>query len=311
MGSVICTLFEGDYHFGVGALANSLYAHGFRGTIYAGYRGSLPPWVIHARKFDGFIEFCPAEQLALRFIQLETQMHLTNYKPNFMLALWEKYCQEANALFYFDPDIVIKCRWTFFEEWVHAGVALCADINPSMPPNHPIRYAWKKFATRKGMPIKREVNTYYNGGFVGCLSESKQFVCDWKRILEMIADELGGLKTMHVGDGTSLFHTTEQDALNLTCMVTPCELSPVGQDGMDFQQGGGGYIMAHAVGSAKPWNKAFLRMLLLRGSRPSRADKDYFKHVKVPIQLYATADLGLRTLKLNLAGALGRFIRAA
>ena len=41
MNISFCTLFEGNYHFGVAALSNSLIAAGYAGTLWVGYRGAL------------------------------------------------------------------------------------------------------------------------------------------------------------------------------------------------------------------------------------------------------------------------------
>ncbi len=308
MNSAVCTLFEGNYHYGVGALANSLYANGFRGTIYCGYRGAPPPWAGNGKSSDGNVEFSPAEGLVLRFVPLTTKFHLTNIKPDFALSLWQTHCPEAPALFYFDPDITVLCPWSFYEAWVKAGVAMCADVNPAMPPNHPIRDAWKRYYLPHGIKFRREMDIYFNGGFFGLRREQMEFLRCWQKLQELMAPEIGGLQNVNVRDRTFLFHKTDQDAMNVAAMASESPISPMGQDGMDIQQGGGGYVMSHALGGQKPWKKQFLRTLLKKGQSPSRADRTYFRHVKYPIRLYPPAALSCKYTFLLAASLLGRFM---
>lgn len=308
MTSAICTLFEKDYHYGVGALANSLCAHGFRGTIYAGYRGALPPWITGAKASTGWTEFSPTDGLTLRFIPLTTTLHLTNYKPDFMLELWEKHCPDADALFYFDPDIIIKCRWPFFEEWTEAGVALCQDVNGSMPDNHPIRHAWRKLLQPCGLEFRNHFDNYFNCGFVGLGARDRRFLNDWQRVQSLMLKCGADFQSIGFGDRTFPFTCRDQDALNITCMMTGQSISPMGQDGMDFQQGGGGYVMSHAAGGTKPWRKRMLFNAIFNGSPPSRADKSFYSFVRSPISVFTNASFSLKKIDLTLASAIGRYI---
>jgi hypothetical protein len=309
MISAICTLFENDYHLGLGAWANSLYAHGYRGTIYAGYRGQLPPWVTGAKESGGFTEFTPAEGLTLRFIPLATKLHLTNYKPDFMLEVWEKHCPQAEALFYFDPDITILCRWAFFEEWVEAGVAVCQDVNGTMPDNHPIRHAWRKLLRPGGLEFRNRFEIYFNGGYTGLLAADRDFLIEWQRVQTLMLNCGVDFGVIGFGDRTYPFTCRDQDALNITCMVTGRKVSPLGQDGMDFQHGGGGYVMSHAAGGTKPWRKKMLMNMLARGNPPSRADKSFYSFTHRPIQVFPKGSSFWRKLDLMLASAIGRYIR--
>jgi hypothetical protein len=307
--SAVCTLFEKDYHYGVGALANSLYAQGFRGTIYAGYRGAIAPWITGAKEYDGFTEFTPADGLTLLFIPLTTTIHLTNYKPDFMLQVWEKHCPQAEAFFYFDPDITIKCRWGFFEEWVEAGVSLCQDVNGSMPDNHPIRHAWKKLLQPCGLKFCNRFENYFNCGFVGLCTADRPFLNEWRRVQSLMQTCGADFQSIGFGDRTYPFTCRDQDALNITCMVTEQKISPMGQDGMDFQQGGGGYVMSHAAGGTKPWRKQMLLNTIVKGSPPSSADKSFYSFVRHPISVFSGGGFPfLKKLDLRLASAIGRYI---
>ena len=119
MTSVVCTLFENHYHYGVAALTNSLYHQGFRGPVYAGYRGPLPSWAQVASEnnalgWAGATTLEVADGLKIHFLPLDTSYLLTNYKPQFMIRLLAGPAKEAGSMFYFDPDIVVKCTWSFF-----------------------------------------------------------------------------------------------------------------------------------------------------------------------------------------------------
>lgn len=301
MNAAICTLFEGHFHYGLGALANSLHAAGFRGTLWAGYRGKLPPWAQGPRHevtagFD------------IRFLPLETDRHLTNYKPEFMLELWEKQAREAEALFYLDPDMVLKCGWDFFEEWVRGGVALCEDINSPVNPTHPLRAQWQRHFVPHGIALDSQRPEYVNGGFIGVPLAHRVFLEEWKRVQAIVADSTDGMKGMNLGSRTFLFQKTDQDALNIAFLSTAAPVSVIGREGMDFARGG--YTLSHATGSPKPWRK---RMLLsaLQGRGPRSADRAFWKHVEHPIRLYPAPRVRLARLDLALGAAVGRIIRRA
>jgi hypothetical protein len=307
MNSAVCTLFEGHYHYGVAALANSLHANGFRGTIYVGYRGLLPHWAGNLKELDGAAEFSPIDGLTLRFIALNTKHHFTHYKPNFMLDVWEKHCPQAEYLFYFDPDIVVRCRWSFYEEWGSCGVALCQEItNANLSSNHPFRFKLKIYAKSLGFDVKRELSQLFNGGYIGVCAKWKPCLGVWKALIQGLPDYGIPLDQFSVSDPTCAFNVADQMMLNLMAMVADCPLSTVGPEEMDFLPGGS--YMSHASGSPKPWRKKYIRSALC-GTGPSRAEKAFWRSTQFPIELFSKSQLLAKQFDLKTAAAISRFIR--
>lgn len=310
MNAAICTLFEGDYHHGLAALANSLFTHKFRGVIWAGYRGEIPEWAFPIVERNGYAQFNVGEACEMRFVRVVTEAHLTNYKPQFMLHIWECLHTDAEALFYFDPDIVVCGRWSFFEEWVLCGVALCEDINSPMTDTDPIRCAWRRFGASRNVRLDRRTQSYVNGGFLGVTKASVQFVRIWKHMLELIKTEIGNASNFnwHNKDRTYLFYRNDQDALNMALESSTLPLSIIGREGMAFS--GGGHVMYHALGGAKPWRKMFV-WEALHGWPPSGADKAFISHAAAPISLYTNGKLRRKRRALQIASGIGRFVRKA
>jgi hypothetical protein len=135
---------------------------------------------------------------------------------------------------------------------------------------------------------------------LGLKREQIEFLHCWRRLQELMAPEIGGLQNVNIRDRTYLFCKTDQDALNVAAMASESPISPMGQDGMDLQNGGGGYVMSHAVGGVKPWRKKMLANIIASGSSPSRADKNFYTFAQHPVRVFSTADFLLRKLDLKL-----------
>jgi hypothetical protein len=305
--ATICTLFEGNYHFGLGVLVNSLCAQGFRGTVFAGYRGELPPWAasnVHGNGVGSIFE--AGNDCNIHFIPLETPLHLNNFKPHFLLRLMNQECRDENDFFFFDPDIVVRARWTFFEQWVSHGIALCEDINHYLPRYHPVRLAWKKYAFEHGLSIRQEIDKFFNGGFIGIRRDHAEFLEMWKKLFDLRSSEGVDLSRFALSGFEFPYLYLDQDLMNLALMLISSPVTAVGPDGMDFQPGG--YVMSHSAGDTKAWRKRFV-IDALRGRAPSRTDKEFLSYTQEPIRIYTRPQLAARQIGVRVGSAIGRFYR--
>lgn len=317
MTTAICTLFEGNYHLGLAALVNSLVANGFKGHIYSGYRGQLPGWAEEATintemGFDD-VRSLKIDQSHLHFIRLSTDYHFTNYKPDFMLDLWNGPAFAADAMVYLDPDIIVTDSWRTIEKWMDCGVALCEDVNSPVARHHPRRVGWRNYYAQHGVQLKFKESFYVNGGFVGLKKANISFVEDWKRNQELMSNAIGGLKRSSLA-GKPLnadsvgafapFGKTDQDALNATIESSNLPTSIAGKEVMGFIPGKA--LLPHALGTPKPWdNKPISRGL--NGETPRFVDKVYWDYVQTPIEVFNKSKISKMKRHTRIASLLGRF----
>lgn len=314
MSSCICTLFEGHYHYGVGALSNSLYQYGFRGSLYAGYKGNLPSWADKAFAnpalgWPGATTLLVAPDFNIHFLPLTIEYHLTNYKPNFMLRLWDGPAKDATSIAYFDPDIVVKVKWQFFENWMSHGVGLVHEIIANdMPPTHPLRKDWEKLIVTGHRKVKRRLHSYINGGFCGVHKDYIEFLHVWKEIFDLgvINSQLTPGQWRHSYDRTYIFYAQDQDVLNIAAMCSDSPVSEMGPEAMDFIHGG--TTMSHSAGGVKPWKKKFIQ-LAFDGHPPNTVDKLYWASSNSPIVCYSEGFVKRKRISLLVASFIGRFYR--
>jgi hypothetical protein len=313
MNTAICTLYEGHYHHGLAALSNSLYNNGFRGAVYVGYRGELPAWAKAAQdnpllNWKEGKTVSIAEGLDLHFLPVTTDYHLTNYKPDFMLQLWEGPAKNMDGMFYFDPDIVIKCNFSFYEKWIQQGVALVHEITANdMTANNPIRGFWRSIIEENEEKVNHQITSYINAGFFGLMKEHIHFLNIFLKFQHLAKDRYKvNLQTFDMTNRSDPFFANDQDVMNIAAMCTDAPLSEMGPEGMDFIHGG--FTMSHAIGGPKPWKKNFIKSFL-SGNPPSLADKCFWNNVDTPINTFRSNTKKKKNLSIKVASFLGRFYR--
>jgi len=305
--SAVCTLFAGDYDKGVAALANSLYAGGYRGVVWVGYRGELPGWASPCKAMRGASVYEAAEGLWLAFVKAESQRFINFDKPFLLRRVAEELHPEAERVYFFDPDIVVVSGWSFFETWADRGVAVVEDCcYGRFPSNHPHRGTWEAMMRRRGHGEPRSLEAYYNGGFIGVPRSRAGVLGVWCEAMSAMVEEGLDAAVFKQHDRAHPFCDSDQDAMNTMAMFTDAPLSAIGPEGMGFTPPI--YLMAHAASAPKPWKANYVREWLRTGGGPSRVHRAFWDYVTEPIAVFGPGELRRRRLSLKVASALGRHL---
>jgi hypothetical protein len=299
--TVCLTLYEGDHVFGVGALANSLYRVGFRGTLVVGYRGELPAWM----PLENASRWQVAPGFQLVFSKLPEGKGIHQLKPYAIIRVLDEIAPTADKVFFFDADVIVLANWSYFETLVEEGVALVLDHwFPRVAMAHPWRRAWTTLCTDGGFTVRPEED-YYISAFCG-FSRLHRGVADaWWRLTLMLHEQRPKIAAcFKPGDRmTDPFHGTDQDLLAAAVMATEVPICPLGPEALGFT--GSPNTMLHPMGE-KPWRRSALLQLVGRGRRPDLYTRNYWRYLDSPIAVRRQAVRWVQRLDVRTALALAR-----
>jgi len=299
----ICTLWEHDLHKGVGTLVNSLVEAGYRGNVWAGYRGEMPPWAKNGVNEGVIYTMSATADIKVILVRLDVARHFAHYKGTWMIRVLSELEPGAEGIYYFDPDIFVLAKWSFFESWVKYGVALCEDSHFPLNGRHPIVCAWQEFAAGLGYRRWNPIDIYVNSGLVGVSRGRLSFVGLWQELIDAVRRDFDVGDHLRKGDRTHPFYIPDQDALALAACLSEVPISLVGVDGMAFDRGM--WLTLHAY-LRKPWRQRIWRDLL-SGFRPDAGCRLYWRYAQGPIQVEPTWRVRMHRWMVPIAAGLGRF----
>jgi len=300
----VCTLWEKDHHKGVATLVNSLVRMGYRGRVWAGYRGNLPPWATGGTANGDVYTLPVGANVEVVFVKLQSDLHFAQVKPAWMLRILEELEPGAEGVYYFDPDIFVVGAWTFFERWLKFGIAACEDVANPFNSCHPLVLGWQEYARSLGYTHWNLANAYFNSGLVGVPRKYSSFLQLWVEVMNAIRRDFGAIKGMHTNSRADLFHRPGQDGFSFATYLTPHPVSWVGPDGMAFERGE--WITVHAY-LWKPWRHRPLRDLFVSGTKPDRGARLYWEFAGAPIQVEPPGRIRRHRWLIPLAAFLSRF----
>ena len=291
---------------GAAALINSLVASGFAGRVYCGVRGPLPSWASSSSTDGNGTSVRPSAEVEVLLIDAETSMHLTNYKPSFMLRVLELE-PEASGVVYLDPDVVVKCPWGFVEDWCRLGIALVADVSWHLPRSSPVRRRWRELCRTFGFELPdAPLDLYCNGGFLGVARGDATMLDTWASLIDQLRRSGIDDQTLFEGIRTAPIMGLDQDAMNMAAMAHAARVSQMGPEAMDFASGG--QVFSHATGKPKPWEKRFL-LRSLRGFPPTKADLAFLGACDGPLQPMPSGAVRRRRLAAKAGRVVGTVFR--
>lgn len=302
--NVVTTLFENHYEYGVAALLNSLCQADFEGIVCIGYKGKRPFWMNQLKPKNGNANiFKLSEKVDIRFDELIVDMHFGYYKPYYLKQMAEVYPQ-AQGCYYFDPDIVVLAKWSYFENWVQSGVALCQDSNYTLLYwNHPWRNKWRTDFSEFDKGIDKTLNVYINSGFIGVSPNNNELINRWITVNEKYSALGYPIHEFDKGEGIHAYKG-DQDVLNAAMTLSSdLNFSIIGKEAMAFDYPVA--IMAHAVSGTKPWKRNFIKDAC-SGNRATVADECFLNVCSTPIQIYSRSELKRKKIQLTFSKIINR-----
>ena len=297
--TIICTICEGRYAYGLASLINSCLSNNFTGDFHVAIKEELPFWINQFRKIDSNTYEINSSS-SITFHKTNFPYHLCYFKPFFIRDLLAQ--NENFNIFYFDPDITILNDWQFFEDWLAIGVPLCVDeVYPVIYKKNPWVMEWQNTFTFKIEGNDNELLPYINSGFIGVNSNHIELVNCWCNFTEILALKNHSLinfgpTILKYKQSRSNAFCSDQDVLNASLLACKkISYSIIGKEAMGFSAGI--YIMLHNTGF-KTWNKNFIKMLILKNQRITLADESYLRNSNTVIKTYSI--FKLRLLKLNM-----------